>query len=75
MLDNLREETSFQPDDETNPPDSFDKPRPRIRRKTVDQVTGTTGLQRFVLTFMLFTMVCLIGVLVLVVTGKVILPW
>ncbi len=75
MLDNLREETSFQPDDETNPSGSFDKPRPRTRRKTIDQVTGTTGFQRFVLSFMLFSMVCLIGVLILIVSGKVILPW
>jgi|WetSurMetagenome_2_1015567.scaffolds.fasta_scaffold430693_1 hypothetical protein len=75
MLDNLREETSFQPDEDTDSQGSLENPRPRIRRKTIDQITGTTGFQRFVLTFMLFTMVSLIGVLILVVTGKVILPW
>ena len=75
MLDDLREETSFQPDEEPESVDSFEKPRPRRRRKTFDQITGTSGVQRFVLSLMLFSMVCLIGVLLLIVTGKVIIPW
>ena len=75
MLDNLRNQTSFQPEEDPFPPDSFDKPKPKKPRRTFDQITGTTGPQRFILSAMLFTMVCLLGSLFLIVMGKFILPW
>ena len=76
MLDNLRDQTSFQPDEDPAASDSFDKPkRRRRRRRTIDQITGMTGLQRFILSAMFFMIVCLLGVLLMVVTGKFILPW
>ena len=76
MLDNLRDQTSFQPDDDPSAADSFDKPKlRRRRRRTFDQITGTTAPQRFILSTMFFTIVCLLGVLLLVVTGKFIPPW
>jgi hypothetical protein len=37
-------------------------------------MTGTTARQRFVLALMLLVMVCLLGIILLVVTGKVVLP-
>jgi uncharacterized membrane protein len=76
MLDNLRDQTSFQPDEDPSASDSFDKPvKRRRRRRTIDQVTGMTGLQRFILSAMVFTIILLLGVLLMVVTGKFILPW
>ena len=77
MLDNLRNQTSFQPEEEplepTEPKQS--KPRkPRKPRRSLDQITGMKAQQRFMLSMMLLVMVCLLGVILLVFTGKVILP-
>jgi len=82
MLDNLRSQTSFQPDEE--PPESFEPEKPqrpapkpkRLRRpgRSIDQITRMKGPQRFTLALMLFIVVCLLGVALLVLTGKVVLP-
>jgi hypothetical protein len=74
MLDNLRNEATFQPDEEEpleTPPEEPKLPKPR---RSIDQITGTTDKQRLMLAIMLLVMVCLLGVLALVVTGKVVLP-
>ena len=76
MLDNLRNQSSFQPDEEeSQEPISPEQPRLLKPRRSFDQVTGTTGKQRFLLAVMLLVVVCLMGVIILVVTGKVILPF
>ena len=76
MLDNLRNETSFQPEEEEPfTPNTIEKPKPRKRRRSFDKITGTTGPQRFMLSLMLLVMVCLLGVLLLLVTRKVVLPF
>lgn len=76
MLDNLRNQSSFQPDEEepqelVQPEKPKKPPRPR---RSFDQVTGTTAKQRLVLAVMLLVMVCLLGVILLVITGKVVPP-
>ncbi len=68
MLDNLRDQTSFQPD-EPEPPDEAKK-RPTSKRKG-----GLTAPQRFVLALMFLVVVCLMGVVILAVTGKIVLPF
>ncbi|HTX90934.1 MAG TPA: hypothetical protein VMC09_06925 [Anaerolineales bacterium] len=77
MLDNLRDQTSFQPDEEE--PEQLSAPqnkkaRPPRRRRTLDQITGMTAPQRFMLSLMLLVIVCLLGSMLLILTGKVILP-
>ena len=75
MLDNLRKEASFDPGEEEqleiHPPAPPKPPKPR---RTLDQITGTSGKQRLMLAVMLLVMVCLLGVMLLVITGKVVLP-
>jgi hypothetical protein len=75
MLDNLRSQTSFQPDEE--PPAPIQPQKPKRRRqppRSLDQITGMKAPQRFMLAVMLLMMVCLLGVILLVITGKVVPP-
>lgn len=76
MLDNLRNQSSFQPDEEE--PQELVQPEKTkklpTRHRSFDQVTGTTAQQRLVLAVMLLVMVCLLGVILLVITGKVVPP-
>jgi hypothetical protein len=71
MFDNLREdaakplyeeEAKFQPALGTG--SAFGAPSSR-------RILGMTGVQRFVIAFMLFLAVCLIGGMALLVTGKI----
>jgi len=75
MFDNLREDAEanafyeeeesakFQPAAGT---ESFFSPPTSSRR-----ILGMTGIQRFLITIMLFLAVCLIGGMALLVTGKI----
>jgi hypothetical protein len=74
MLDNLRSQASFQEEEplDQNPP----KPSmPRKPRRSFDQITGTTARQRFVLAIMLFLVVCLLGLTIVLITGRIVLPF
>jgi ABC-type Na+ efflux pump permease subunit len=70
MFDNLREDASkpyeeekkFQPVTSTEP--VFDAPSSK-------RILGMTGVQRFVIAFMFFLAVCVIGSMALFVTGKI----
>ena len=74
MLDNLRNEASFQPDEEEPVEAQPVQPKPSKPSRSFDQMTGTTDRQRLMLAVMLFVMVLLLGVLFLVMTGTVMLP-
>jgi hypothetical protein len=77
MLENLRNQTSFEPGDEEEPqlPILDEKPkRPKKKGRSLDQITGMKAPQRFFLSLMLLIIVCLLGVILLVVTGKVVPP-
>ena len=76
MLDNLRSQTSFQPE-ENEPLDSSmpQQPKPRKPRRTFDQIIGMNAKQRLMIAVMLLVMVCLLGVILLLFTGKVVLPF
>jgi hypothetical protein len=73
MFDNLREdaasgsyyeeEAKFQPAANTKAAAIPAKPSKRI--------LGMTGVQRFVITFMLFMAVCVIGAMALLITNKI----
>ncbi len=82
MLDDLRNQTSFEPGEEE--PESFEPEKPqrlslkaptkRRPRRSLDQVTRMKAPQRFMLAVMLMIMVCLLGTALLVLTGKMVLP-
>ena len=78
MLDNLRDQASFLEEEqppETNKPIEHAPPKlPKERKphRSFDQITGMTAKQRFILAVMLLVMVCLLGIMLLVITGKVI---
>jgi hypothetical protein len=84
MLDDLRNQTSFEPGDEEPQPFEPEKPqkqpkqpkqRPAPRpRRTLDQITHMKASQRFFLSVMLLITVCLLGTALLVLTGKMVLP-
>jgi hypothetical protein len=79
MLDNLRDEANSQPffqDDEAdgkppkkrpNLPDS----RPMPRSRGGGRFLGMTPVQRFILSFMLLVMVCVLGVMFLLISGSI----
>ena len=70
MFDDLRDSNSPFLDEEQNPPPS--KPR-----KTRDKAgfLGMTASQRFVLALLLFFMVCACGAFLLILGGKITLPF
>ncbi|MGB8214169.1 MAG: hypothetical protein WCE68_11470 [Anaerolineales bacterium] len=75
MLDNLRNQATFQPEEEEPLEASQpEKPQPPKPRRSFDQMTGTTDKQRLLLAVMLFIIVCLLGTTLLLVSGTVVLP-
>jgi len=72
MLDNLRNQASFTPDEEPPDPNAPEPPKPRKPRRSFDQITGTTARQRFILALMLVVMIGLLGTMFLVISGKVV---
>jgi hypothetical protein len=73
MLDNLRNQATFQ-DDEPLEPEAPKPSKPRRPRRSFDKMVGMTAPQRFALAIMLAIVVCLLGVMLLVLSGKVALP-
>jgi hypothetical protein len=77
MLDNLRDQSSFTPDEEELVPEIKppEPPKPPKPRRSFDKITGTTDKQRLLLAIMLMVTFCLLGSLILIITGKVVLPF
>lgn len=48
--------------------------RPTAKKKKSKKILGMTAIQRFVLSILLFLFVCVVGVAVLLLTGKIALP-
>jgi hypothetical protein len=77
MFDDLRNESKkseFESDDLGALLDA----RPKVAKKSVSlmkggKIFGMNAMQRFILSFLLFAVVCLAGMMVLVVTEKVLL--
>ena len=74
MLDNLRNQATFIPEEEEPEIHQPEDPKPPESRRSFDQMTHTTDKQRLLLALMLLIMVCLVGIILLVFSGKVILP-
>lgn len=74
MLDNLRDQASFQEDEGPKDPNAPKPPKPPKPRRSFDQIISMTAPQRFTLAVMLSIMVCLLGMILLFVSGKMVLP-
>jgi hypothetical protein len=74
MLDNLRDQASFTEEEplDLNTPKP---PKPRKPRRSLDQITGMTAQQRFALAVMLSIIICLLGVILLLFSGKIVPPF
>jgi hypothetical protein len=81
MLDNLRDQASFQ--DEKEPPDQKKikepkpprpsrPPRQRKQYRSFDDITHMSARQRFALAVMLLIIVALLGTMLLIISGKIV---
>ena len=76
MLDDLRDQASFQPEEkEPLPVDAPEQPKKKTRNQPTEPKSGLTAPQVFILSLMLLMAVCLMGVVILVTTGKVVIPF
>jgi hypothetical protein len=74
MLDNLRDQATFQEEEkplDSNAPKPPKQRKPYKPRRSFDQITNMTAPQRFALAVMLFIIVCLLGWMLLLISGKV----
>ncbi len=74
MLDDLRNSSSFIDEPETPEQDREAVRRRAIRRRNQATFLGMTAQQRFILSLMVFFMVCALGVFALVATGSIAIP-
>ncbi len=74
MLDNLRNQATFQPDEDEEGSGRSEQPKPEKTHSSFDRITGTTDKQRLLLAVMLLIIVAMLGVVLLVASGKVVLP-
>jgi hypothetical protein len=75
MLDNIRDQASFTPEEEPLDPNAPKPPKPPKPRRSLNQVTGMSAGQRFTVALMLFLIVALLGTISLLFFGKVIPPF
>lgn len=77
MLDDLRSSSSFIDDEEETPAQESEAVyrRPARRRRKEQPFLGMTAQQRFIVSLMVFMMVCILGVVALVATGSITLPF
>jgi hypothetical protein len=74
MLDDLRNSSSFIDEDET-PEQEQQAMRHRMpRRQSKETFLGMTAQQRFILSLMMFFMVCALGAFALIITGSIVVP-
>jgi 1,4-dihydroxy-2-naphthoate octaprenyltransferase len=74
MLDNLRNQASFQ-EEEPNDSKTSQDSKERKPRRSLDQLTHMTPQQRFALALMLLIIVVLLGVMLLLISGVVVPPF
>ncbi|MBI3172943.1 MAG: hypothetical protein HYZ25_04440 [Chloroflexi bacterium] len=78
MFDNLRDDSESKPffqDESGESPSSLRASLPEPRRASSSssggRILGMTAIQRFVLSVMLLVMVCVLGMMFLLITGKI----
>ncbi len=74
MFDNLREQANSSPfyEEEAQFQPAAGTPSPSPVRRSSGRLLGLTSIQRFVLAVMLMMIVCLLGSVTLLVTGKIV---
>jgi len=72
MLDNLRDQAASSQFEEEVVPVQEEVEPPKL---SLDQILGINVQQRFILSVMLLFVVCLLGVMFLFVTGKIVPPF
>lgn len=74
MFDNLREQASSSPfyEEEAQFQPAAGTPAPPPVRRASGRLLGMTATQRFTLAVMLMMIVCILGSVVLLITGKVV---
>ena len=74
MFDNLREDaasTSYFEEEEAKYQPAANTKAAASPARPSKRILGMTGVQRFVITFMLFMAVCVIGAMALLITNKI----
>jgi len=74
MLDDLRNSSSFIDEEETPEQESEAIQQHPSSRRGQETFLGMTAQQRFILSLMMFFMVCALGVFALIITGSVVVP-
>jgi hypothetical protein len=74
MLDDLRNSSSFIDDEEETVEEDFVNQR-SYRKQKRELFLGMTAQQRFIISLMIFMMVCVLGSFALVLSGSVVLPF
>jgi hypothetical protein len=72
MLDEFREQANTSPYNEPEVEEVYEEVKPD--RPSQKRFLGMTAIQRFFIAIMLLLMACFLGMLVLLVTGKVVPP-
>ncbi|MBN2387944.1 MAG: hypothetical protein JXB85_13075 [Anaerolineales bacterium] len=79
MLDNLRDQASssayFQEEEGDAPSYEAQPVTASPARRSIDEITGMGASQRFILAAIFLMFVCLLGSVLLVITGRVVLPF
>lgn len=72
MLDDLRNSSSYI---EEEPAEEQEAAQSQFAPQKKDRFLGMTAPQRFILSLLLFLMVCVVGVFALLLTGRISLPF
>lgn len=75
MLDDLRNSSSFLDDEEPQEQEEKVVRRPVRRQMKEPTFLGMTAKQRFVVSLVLFIMVCVLGMIAVLLSGSVALPF
>jgi hypothetical protein len=75
MLDDLRNSSTFIDDDEEPAVEEGYATSRSYRKQQKETFLGMTAQQRFIISLMLFLMVCVLGAFALVLSGSVVLPF
>jgi hypothetical protein len=72
MLDDIRDQAVFQEEEQPPDPKPQKPPKPIRPKRSFDQITGMTAVQRFALVVMLSVIVCVLGTILLMISGKMV---
>lgn len=72
MLDDLRNSSSYIEEEPAAEPPVHRRP---VRRRQKETFLGMTAAQRFIISLMLFLMICVLGIFALLFTNSIVLPF